>query len=49
MVRHILKDGRELKDIRGHIVKAEDAKTAYKVIDELNEERMKENDRKNDD
>ena len=32
MVRHILKDGRVLTDITGHVVKCEDAKEVYAVM-----------------
>lgn len=34
MIRHILKNGEELQDITGHIVKREDAETAYQVLEE---------------
>lgn len=36
MVTHILKDGTKLKDIRGHIVKIDQAKTAYSLLDRIN-------------
>ena len=32
MVKHILKDGKEVKDITGHVVKVKDAPVAYEVI-----------------
>ena len=35
MVRHILRDGRVLKDITGHKVKKEDAPTVYQVIGQI--------------
>jgi hypothetical protein len=49
MIRHILKDGTVLTDITGHVVKIEDAKVAYQIMDELNEERMKKHDTRNGD
>lgn len=39
MIRHHLKDGRVLTDIRGHVVKKEDVPIAYDLIDRMNEER----------
>lgn len=36
MVRHFLKDGTQVKDIKGHIVKIKDAKAAYALMDEIN-------------
>ena len=35
MVRHILRDGTELKDIKGHRVKKEDAPMVYKAIEQI--------------
>ena len=35
MVRHILRNGTELKDIKGHRVKKEDAPMAYKAIEQI--------------
>lgn len=32
MIRHILKDGKVKTDIKGHIVKYEDAKNLYDVL-----------------
>ena len=32
MVRHILKDGRVLTDITGHVVRGEDAKEVYAML-----------------
>jgi hypothetical protein len=43
-IRHILKDGTVLTDITGHVVKIEDAKVAYQIMDKLNEERMRKHD-----
>lgn len=34
---HILKDGTVLTDISGHVVKMEDARSVYTVIDKINE------------
>lgn len=41
MVKHIMKDGRVLSDIKDHVVKAEEAKEVYQLIDRINEERRK--------
>ena len=38
MVKHILKDGTVLTDITGHVVKIEDAKAIYALMDKINEE-----------
>lgn len=35
MVRHILRNGTELKDITGHKVKKEDAPMVYKAIEQI--------------
>ena len=35
MVRHILRNGKELKDIKGHRVKKEDAPMVYKAIEQI--------------
>ena len=37
MVRHILKNGKTVSDIRGHVVKEQDAKTVYALLDIINE------------
>lgn len=34
---HILKDGSRVTDIRGHIVKQEDASPLYQIIHKINE------------
>ena len=47
-VTHILKDGKILKDITGHVVKKEDAPTAYAMINRLNERRSDEKSKKCD-
>lgn len=36
MIKHVLKDGRELEDIKGYTVKIEQAKSVYALIDRLN-------------
>lgn len=48
MIRHILKDGTVLDDITGHVVKMEDARVVYELLDKINEERGKRNDTRND-
>ena len=35
-VIHILKNGSIVKDITGHVIKMEDAKTLYQLIDGIN-------------
>ena len=35
-VIHILKNGSTVKDITGHVIKMEDAKTLYQLIDGIN-------------
>ena len=47
MVIHILKDGTVLDDITGHVVKKEDAPSVYALIDQMNGERRKEDEKKN--
>lgn len=39
MIRHHLKDGTILTDIRGHVVKREDVPLAYAIIDRMNDDR----------
>ncbi len=39
MVRHIMKDGTVLKDITGHVVKMEDAKRVYALMEKINKSR----------
>ena len=36
---HILKDGTVLKDIRGHVVKMEDAKSIYSLMDKISQKK----------
>lgn len=43
MIRHHLKDGTVLTDITGHVVKKEDAPIAYAIIDKMNIERERKN------
>lgn len=38
-IKHILKDGTVLKDIRGHVVKMEDAKSIYSLMDKMNQKK----------
>lgn len=42
MIRHVLKDGTELSDITGHIVRMKDAEQFYSLLDEINSENRKE-------
>lgn len=35
-VYHVLKDGSRIDNIRGHVVKREDAGTFYQLLDNLN-------------
>lgn len=44
MVKHVLKDGTVLKDIKGHVVKIEDAKQIYMLIDKMNQRKGEKND-----
>lgn len=39
MVTHVLKDGTRLHDITGHVVKKDEAKGVYILIDRINEKR----------
>ena len=41
MVYHILKDGSRPKDITGMVVKIKDAEPLYRMIDNINRERVK--------
>lgn len=40
-VIHILKDGSQVKDITGHVVKMDDAGALYSLMDEINGNRKK--------
>lgn len=37
-VRHVLKDGRVLSDLRGHVVRYEEAVNAYKLMENINKQ-----------
>lgn len=37
MIKHILKNGKVLKDITNHVVKSEDAPQAYALLDKINQ------------
>ena len=37
MIHHILKDGTEVNDIAGHVIKAEQFEVLYQIIDGINE------------
>lgn len=39
MVKHILKNGKEVKDIKGHIVRKEELKALYLLIDKMKGEK----------
>lgn len=45
-IRHILKDGRVVKDLGGHVVKIEDAVSAYALMDAINQGRRYEKENK---
>jgi hypothetical protein len=44
MIKHVLKDGSVLDDITGHVVKQDDAKIIYRLIDSINQRGNEEND-----
>lgn len=48
-VKHILRDGTVLDDITGHVVKMEDARVVYELLDKINQERGEKNDTRNGD
>ena len=37
-IKHILADGREVASIAGHVVKGQDAKAVYELVEQLNRE-----------
>ena len=37
MIRHILKDGSEVKDVSGYVIRMDEFRTLYRLIDVLNE------------
>ena len=41
MITNILKDGKVVKDLTGHIVKKEDVPAAYALIERMRKERRK--------
>ena len=41
MVIHILKDGSKVQDINGHIVRVEEVKSVYNLIDSINRDRLR--------
>ena len=46
MVIHIMKDGKRLKDITGHIVKMEDAEPLYNLITKINKNGGRKNEKR---
>lgn len=36
---HVLSNGTELKDIKGHVIKKEDAPTVYQVLEQIRKEK----------
>lgn len=40
-VKHVLKDGTVLDDITGHVVRKDDVKGIYALIDEINQKRAR--------
>lgn len=48
MVIHILKDGTQVDDIAGHIVRKEDAAPVYTLMDEINKRLNYEKSKRND-
>ena len=44
MIKHFLKDGTEVKDVKGHVVKIDQAKSIYALLDQINN---KQKERKN--
>lgn len=39
MIKHILKDGTVLNDITGHVVKKDDVKEVYIIINKINQKK----------
>ena len=37
MIHHILKDGTEVADITGHVIKADQFEVLYQIMDSINE------------
>ena len=46
-VTHILKDGRRVDDITGHVVKQEDCPVVYHLMDKMNERIIRESKKTN--
>ena len=42
MVKHILKNGKAVKDMTGHVVKKEDAPMVYQIIEQMQRKESKE-------
>ena len=42
MIRHILRDGTQLNDVEGHIIKQTEIKTIYQLIEAINERKSNE-------
>ena len=38
MIKHVLKDGTEVNDIKGHVIKASDYPLLYEVINRIQKE-----------
>lgn len=36
MVKHVLKNGKEVKDVKGRVIKAKDNKAIYTIIESMN-------------
>jgi hypothetical protein len=36
-IRHILKDGTEVKDVTGHVIKAKEHSVLYEIINRINQ------------
>lgn len=41
MVKHVLKDGTNVNDITGHIVKMKDARSVYNLIESINQSKLR--------
>lgn len=41
MVKHVLKDGRRVKTIEGHLIKRKDFPAIYAIVDELSKQKEK--------
>lgn len=41
MIKHVFKDGTVKEDIRGHVVKMDDAKAVYALMDSMNNSRKR--------